>query len=226
MTSVDIDVGWTTRGLHPAPPLAADEAHAWWVSSQDAAGLPRRARIDALIRGVLAAYLDQPEASLRIEREPRGRPFLAGNHGFDFNLSDSGGYCLLLVTRDIRSGVDVERLDRQLAHRELARRYYHPEEAAALDAMDDEDARVAFLHLWTAKEAACKATGSGLADRLGSWQFDPAADMPLLHGLPEDAEPASQWRFLRMPSPQDGFTATCAANGPLRRLRLFRLTKD
>jgi len=39
-------------------------------------------------------------------------------------------------------------------------------------------ARRAFLRLWTAKEASCKATGTGIYGRLAAWRFAIGEDDP------------------------------------------------
>ena len=75
----------------------------------------------------------------------------------------------------------------QLAHRALAPRYFSAAEANALAALPDDDARHAFLALWTAKEAACKATGTGIYGWLDRWCFAVAGGDPQLQAAPADA---------------------------------------
>lgn len=74
----------------------------------------------ALVRRVLALETGIPEAEAVIWRSSRGRPFLQtpagglprGGDALDFNLSHANAYNLLGVSRGLRIGVDVERLDR------------------------------------------------------------------------------------------------------------------
>jgi 4'-phosphopantetheinyl transferase len=47
----------------------------------------------------------------------------------------------------------------------LAKRYFHADEQAVLEACEGDGAR-AFLEIWTAKEAMLKLLGKGLADGL------------------------------------------------------------
>lgn len=186
----------------------------------------RRARLDSLLRACLGSCCGQPPQSLRFAREPRGRPYLLdAPAGLDFSLSDTTGGSLLALACGLRVGVDVERLDRRPPALRLARRYFAAEEAEALAAIGDEGLRArAFLQAWTAKEAACKATGSGLRDRLAAWVFaiDPGDADPRLRGAPAEAGAAPQWSLRRL-LPAPGYTAALAARGRIDRVSLQAL---
>lgn len=196
------------------PPWDSHNVHLWWhpTPAHEAAPRARRGRLDALLRRVLAPYLGLAPAELRFAREPRGRPWLQHAGAPDFNLSDTVGGSVVAVSRRARIGVDLERTDRQLPHRRLARRYFRPDEVEALDALPDEPARRAFLRLWTAKEASCKSTGTGIYGWLSHWAFDPGSEQVLLRGLPDAAVPASRWHHVRV-APAPGYTAVLACDG-------------
>lgn len=76
-------------------------------------------------------------------------------------------------------------------------------------ALADEDARAAFLHLWTAKEASCKATGTGIYGFLADWRFAVSSPSPRLQAAPPDAGASERWRFLRL-APSNEHTAVIA----------------
>lgn len=146
--------------------------------------------------------LDLAPAALSFGRESKGRPFLRHANAPDFNLTDTHGGTLIAVCRHGRVGVDIERLDRQPPVARLAPRWFAPDEARRLAAMPPDAARRAFLRLWTAKEASCKATGTGIFGYLSRWRFDPDADTPTALAIPDDAGEPARWSFLRlMPSP-------------------------
>lgn len=208
---------------NPPPPFAAGDVHLWWQDGElRPAPSTRRARLDGLLRQVLAPYVGVEPAALRFGRESRGRPFLLADNAPDFNLSDTGGGTIVAVAARGRVGMDLERLDRQLSHRELARRYFAEREIAALDALDDEAARQAFLRLWTAKESSCKSTGTGIFGWLPRWSFDPATDQPRLWDLPAEAGDRATWHHVRV-EPHPDFTAVLSCHGFAPRVQLFEL---
>jgi 4'-phosphopantetheinyl transferase len=169
----------------------------WWCPERPTA-LARRARTDELLRTVLAPTVGRAPAELVFGREKKGRPFLRHDRAPDFNLTDTDGGGVIALCRRGRVGVDIERLDRLPPVARLARRWFSAAEAAQLAAMPEDDARRAFLRLWTAKEASCKATGTGIFGFLAAWCFDPLSDQPQAIELPADAGDASRWSFLRV----------------------------
>jgi 4'-phosphopantetheinyl transferase len=182
----------------PAPiALPAGELHLWrWHAEED--GLTRRQRVDRRLRQVLARYAGVAPEALAFGREAKGRPFLSGAGSPDFNYSDTGGEAVLAVAQGIRVGIDIERRDRVVPVERLARRWYSAEEAEALAALPEESARRAFLGLWTAKEASCKCTGTGLFGWTPRWRFElPASEAAA--PLPAAAAPAAgRFHFLRL----------------------------
>ena len=183
----------------PARPaaLAADELRLVWCPEQAEEGA-RRARVDRVLRAVLAPLLDLAPEQLRFGREEKGRPFLRHEGAPDFNLSDTAGGTLIALCAQGRIGADLERLDRQLPVARLARRYFAASEISSLGALDEESARIGFLRLWTAKEASCKATGTGIFGWLPRWQFEVGEEQPRLREAPVEAGEASRWQFFRV----------------------------
>lgn len=210
----------------PLPPLAADAVHLWWAEGGPEHPRQRRARVDALLRSVLAGYLGSAPQALRFGREPRGRPFLvdAGGQriGPEFNLSDTRGGSVVAVAARLRVGVDLERSDRRLPHRALAARWFSGAEAKALAALPDEPARARFLDLWTAKEASCKATGTGIFGRLQDWRFAVAGGDPELLAAPPEAGDGAEWSFRRL-QPAPLYSAVIACHGAIGRVDAFTL---
>lgn len=205
------------------PPLAAGDVHLWWQTGElQPVPQGRRARVDALLRRVLAPYVESTPDTLRFGREQRGRPFLLADGAPDFNLSDTRGGTLVAVAAQGRVGIDLERLDRQLSHRDLARRYFAPREIAALEALPDDDARQAFLRLWTAKESSCKATGTGIFGWLPRWSFDPAPAQPQPWEIPAEAGDAALWHHRRV-QPHPDFTAVLSCHGFVPQVQGFEL---
>lgn len=168
---------------------------------------------------MLAVHVGVAPEALAFGREKKGRPFLRHECAPDFNLSDTGGGTLVAVCRQGRVGADLERVDRALPVARLSRRWFSAQEADALQLMDADAARRAFLRLWTAKEASCKATGTGIFGYTPRWRFDVEADTPVLLEPPADAGDAASWQFFRL-SPSHEHTAVIA----LRDAAQLRLT--
>jgi phosphopantetheine--protein transferase-like protein len=97
---------------------------------------------------------------------------LEDGNGWDFNVSHSGEY-VLVAARKGRIGVDLEKIREVREMKKLVERYFHPEETAAwLDAAEGRKTDV-FFRLWTAREAAMKCLGLGLAGGLSITRVDP-----------------------------------------------------
>ena len=188
----------------------------WWPESLQPEATTRRLRTDAILRTLLARYLPLAPEQLEFGREAKGRPYLQHQGAPDFNLSDTRGGCVLAVAARGRVGIDIERCDRTLPVNRLAERWFSPEEAQALRSVDAERARRAFLRLWTAKEASCKATGTGIYGRLNAWRFaiDGALDaVPTVIEMPDEAGTSARWRFHRlMPASTHTVALACQDN--------------
>ena len=93
------------------------------------------------------------------------------------SLTHTNGAVIAAASPDAaRVGVDVERLDRTVRAEALARRYFAPAEADALESLPPGCRRGAFLRTWTLKEAWGKATGMGVQRALPLISF-PVEDL-------------------------------------------------
>lgn len=120
----------------------------------------------ALVRTTLSRYWPTPPAAWLFRPSSAGRPMLVGPAPLpplQFNVSHTARVTACAVARDCQLGIDVEDLDREVAVEQLARRYFAPTEAAALEALPAARRQEAFFDYWTLKEAYLKARGLGLA---------------------------------------------------------------
>lgn len=198
----------------------------WWPEPLQPSAATRRLRTDAILRTVLARYMGLEPQALLFGRETKGRPYLQHADAPDFNFSDTGGGSVLAVGSGGRVGIDIERWDRRPPTARLAARWFAPEEADALLGLDAEFSRRAFLRLWTAKEASCKATGTGIYGRLAAWRFaiDEVAASPVALHFPPDAGASAQWRFHRL-SPAASHTVALACIDILARPQGYRVVR-
>ena len=157
------------------------EASGWegWLSpaeSSRAAALThavQRARFvvsRGLRRKMLAELLGRDPAALRFSEIAGEKPRLQEGGDWDFNLSHAGDHVVVAAGQGA-VGVDLERIRPVRRMEAVARRYFHPEEFAVwLSAAQRERS---FFLLWSAREAAVKCTGAGLARGLAHTRIDP-----------------------------------------------------
>jgi 4'-phosphopantetheinyl transferase len=175
------------------------------------------------LRAVLARHLGTDAADLRFGATVHGKPFLAQPAAsLRFNLAHSGGLAFVAVSAAGEVGVDVERVRAGLDLDGIARRFFRPEEAAALAVLAPAQRTEAFFAVWTRKEALLKALGKGIAggvDRFGV-TVDPAAPARVVAAVGGPVE-AARWWVADLPA-GDGYRAAVAAPGAPRRLRTWR----
>lgn len=230
------------RGLErPAP----HDIHLWFMDLEELAGSLRVA-LDAdaptsdqrpftggqltftrrfFLRLLLGAYLDLPGKSIRIVRNRRGKPVLDPSvHGRDlhFSIAKSGRGFLVGLSSTAYLGVDIEPEDRRPRNAMgIARRYFSPAEARALENMAPERQREAFLRAWSCKEAVVKSLGLGIANQLCRFTVETDLERPATI-LDFEADDPREW-YLRLLHPADGFLGAVATRSRPRELHAFRL---
>jgi 4'-phosphopantetheinyl transferase len=145
------------------------------------------ARRQVLLRH-LARRLARPEESIVLTRDAFGKPILADpDIAYWFNCSSCHDLMLIAGSCTGPVGADVETLERCLPVWEDASREFAPTEQALLATLAPEIRPLVFARLWTAKEAALKAHGTGIINGLAE------PDLSQLDGLdtPPPWTPAS-----------------------------------
>ncbi len=178
------------------------------------------------LRLLLGAYLGLPGKDVRIARRIKGRPELDSSQSkgeLDFNVARSNARYLIGISSGASIGVDLEiaarRSGKPLA---LARRYFSPDETAALSKLDEEELHRAFMHTWACKEAIVKASGMGIANQLCRFTVDVNPDNPpSVLDMPDDDHMAWQ---LAMAEPAQGSIAAIAVRQQAVRLEGFSLS--
>ena len=160
------------------------------------------------LRTLLGRHLDADPQSLAFATNEFGKPRLAGDGQVHFNLSHCEERAVLAIS-NAEVGIDLER-ERPIEHVDLARRYFHRHEVAAITALRDEaEQRRAFFLVWTLKEAVVKALGTGLSTPLDSFEVAIGASTPRLAVAPEGA-PQTWWLHTAM---ADGYCCALAVPG-------------
>ena len=149
---------------HP-PPLGRDDIHVWFFPQWSVGG---RSAESAIVRELLCTYAGSDVA---IEYDARGKAHVHGDL-LHFNISHSGDALALAISRSQPLGVDLEHHRRPRRVIELSRRFFAPHEADAMERLPEAERQIAFLRLWTRKEALVKAEGTGIAGGLHRAVFD------------------------------------------------------
>lgn len=146
----------------------------------------------ARLRSLLGKHLDlAPEDVVFVQNE-FGKPSVAQAPSMNFSLSHSGDQALLAISDTLEVGADLEQV-RTLEHLDLARRYFHRAEIAAIESQPNRSEQLeSFFRIWTLKEAVVKALGKGLSMPLDRFAVSIASSPPTMALAPEDA-PQPWW---------------------------------
>lgn len=143
------------------------------------------------LRLLLGRHLERDPRSLSFAANAFGKPRLADDGRVHFNLSHSEERAVLAIS-DGEVGIDLECM-RPIEYLDLATRYFHPTEVAAITSAGDvEEQRRAFFRVWTLKEAVVKALGHGLSIPLTSFEVSIPSSQPRMIRVPEGA-PTAWW---------------------------------
>ncbi len=150
-----------------------DEADAWShllseAEAQRAGEIKHEAVRDRFIlsrslrREMLSECLGGPPSVLNFIEDKEGKPRLVDSGPWDFNVSHAGDYIVVAVDK-MPVGVDLEIIREVREMAAIVQRYFHPDEAAAWAKLEEPLREEAFFVLWSAREAAMKCVGFGLA---------------------------------------------------------------
>ncbi|HIJ61495.1 MAG TPA: 4'-phosphopantetheinyl transferase superfamily protein [Rhodospirillaceae bacterium] len=166
-----------------------DELPDWWepldAGERQRAGRFRQAADRRLFlaahwltRRLLADYTGEPAAEIRILSATDGKPRLAGHPTVSFSLTHTRGLVACGVAEEAEIGIDAEILDCQIQFDAVARSFFAPAEAEAIERAEGETRIELFYRLWTLKEAVVKADGRGQS--IDAIAFDLTPPVPRL----------------------------------------------
>ncbi|XP_071352755.1 L-aminoadipate-semialdehyde dehydrogenase-phosphopantetheinyl transferase isoform X2 [Trachinotus anak] len=161
-----------------------------------------------LLRRFVCERMGVPWTEIRLERSPRGKPYLAAplkvHHthascsvssdsggAWSFNLSHQGDYAVLAAERGVQVGVDIMKTTMPGSSsvpeffRIMTRQFTAHEWSVIQSASSEHQQLAAFYRHWALKESFIKAIGTGLGFNLQRVEFH----------LP--SEPLTQDRVLR-----------------------------
>jgi len=185
----------------------------------------------AAIREILAAYVGVESSALPLAVSDAGKPCLAtapiDSPNLTFNLSHSGDWAVLGISRNAEVGVDLE-IGAQVLDRTSMLAALTPRELDVASALDDVALHAAFRVAWTRKEACLKAAGIGFA-------IDPSEveaglePVPGIVELPNAAMSCSGRRplsvhILTLPRSRVGTVSLARVGTPITTMRTFQFT--
>lgn len=161
-------------------PAALEPALRRWIDADSMARIGRlRQPLDRL-RSMLGRLLLRHGLRLRGVEDAAsvvigryGKPRLADGL-VEFNLSHAGRWVVCALA-NTAVGIDVEQV--RPFDLQLARRFFHPRECAALASLPAAAQHDYFFRLWTAKEAYMKALGLGFQRDMASFCVAPGAHL-------------------------------------------------
>jgi 4'-phosphopantetheinyl transferase len=201
--------------------LTADEIQLWFVPSRAKAGAQAE---EPWLRPLLAAYVGCRADELTLTRSEHGKPRLAVPPKLEFNLSHTRGGALVGISREQALGVDIETRRRSRPVLELAGRYFADSEARALSRVAAPHRQLAFLRLWSCKEAVVKALGRGIGFGLARVAFtlDVGGEPKHLNVIDASAGSIAEWQIVGL-APTPEHVGALAWRGPIRPVRAFAM---
>ena len=126
----------------------------------------------SVIGEVLAKYCVAKAAGISVKAvsfhvDSFGKPHANLERQIHFSVSHSKSWVVCAVDRS-PIGIDVEYM--REFDPDVAKRFFHPHEYAALNALPEAERNGRFLDLWTIKESYSKALGKGLSLPLDSFE--------------------------------------------------------
>ncbi len=160
--------------------------------------------VRALLRQILAGYLQTDPAKLQFTVGEYGKPALACDT-VHFNISHTGDHLLIAVADMPDIGIDIETLKPRAHLDGLARRCFTVREYNAWRQLTMAESVNTFYRLWSKKEAFVKAIGRGIGLGLDQCEVDWDMDGQLL-AIPAEYGEANDWRVTEI-----SVTSACAA---------------
>lgn len=139
-----------------------------------------------LRRQLLAGCTGLDAAGLRFEEKPGFKPRMKDSDGWDFSHSHAGDHVAVAVRRG-PVGIDLEAVREVREMTSIVARYFHSDEASVWRRLPENRQKEAFFILWSAREAAVKCLGLGLAKGLSITRVEPM----ILDGMHAAAEVGS-----------------------------------
>jgi len=115
----------------------------------------------AVLRILIAAYLETEPAEVILFASKKGKPFLINEPSLFFNISNSHEICVYAFSRDAEVGIDIEKIRELPDIDQLIEKNLTSLETSYLLKNPDHTLSL-FFQFWTFKESFLKAIGEGM----------------------------------------------------------------
>ena len=115
-----------------------------------------------LLRYVLSLYLDSLPQKIKVNKTPKGKPYVNDNTVF-FNMTHTQDVIAMVVRKAGPVGIDIEYELRKRRSTAVAKRYFSQAEQVLLNEQPNHKKMNQFYKIWTVKEAVGKCLGEGIS---------------------------------------------------------------
>lgn len=109
-----------------------------------------------LLRNLLSGYTNRMPAELELFTGPNQRPFLFESD-ISYSMSASDNFVAFCFGKEMQLGIDIESYTTDPDFAGIVKNFFSKNEIEFLEHIPDEFFSMAFLKIWTAKEAFIKA---------------------------------------------------------------------
>jgi 4'-phosphopantetheinyl transferase len=138
----------------------------------------------AILRYLLSKATGVAADKIAFAEGPYGKPYLAGTHGPNFNVSHSGCWALIGFSDSRDVGVDIEYMRAAGGELDLAQCFFSAAEYRSLEGLANGMLLSSFYKIWTCKEAVLKAHGAGISEHLKDFSVELTGDGYAIHPEP------------------------------------------
>ncbi len=149
----------------------------------------------AILRLLIARYIGQTTTEFGFAVNENGKPYLEGNNDIQFNISHSGEYVLLGMSRHNPLGVDVEIVKEFKNSNSIVERFFSEREKMHYNSLAAVDRDTIFFRYWVFKEAYIKALGVGMKYPLDQFTVEFKTDATAEIYDVNDQDLHNRWSF-------------------------------
>ena len=178
-----------------------------------------------ILRTILGKYLEINPTEISFQYNEFGKPGMANNIPFHFNISHSQNIALFAFTNKFDIGVDVEFVNPNIEVKDIATNFFSANEVKKLLLLPEKQQRLGFFNCWTRKEAFIKAVGEGLSFPLNQFEVSLEPDKPArLLATDWDPKAVSKWSIYSM-SPGADFVGSVVIEGLVEKVKFWNWQK-